>query len=215
MEEQKNPAPEPVQTPKPTPTPKLPQIRTKLSNYGRACLKLMEFDEDEVLLSEIRKHPFGEFLIYFFGMIVAVFLFAIFVIGGSQLSGDTLGNNTSTIRTLSIFAGLVLTILVIVVTAISAYLYRTSVVLVTNEKVVQFLNVSLFNRKISQLSIGDVQDTTVSQVGIFPRLFNYGTLVIETAGEQINYVFTFTPDPFETSKTVVGAHEENLKEFGN
>ena len=103
----------------------------------------------------------------------------------------------------------------LVVTTISAILYVNNVILVTTEKIAQILYFSLFNRKISQLSIGDVQDVSVSQNGIFPHLFNYGTLVIETAGEQQNYTFTFVPKPYQSSQAVVGAHEENLKLYGN
>ncbi|MCA9344118.1 PH domain-containing protein, partial [Candidatus Saccharibacteria bacterium] len=72
-----------------------------------------------------------------------------------------------------------------------------------------------FNRKISQLSIGDVQDVTVTQKGVLAHLFNYGTLVIETAGEQQNYLFTYIPDPYKHSKLIVGAHEKNLVQYGN
>jgi hypothetical protein len=55
----------------------------------------------------------------------------------------------------------------------------------------------------------------VTQDGIFPRIFNYGTVVIETAGEQNNYIFTYTPFPYQVSKDIVGAHERNLQRYGN
>lgn len=98
---------------------------------------------------------------------------------------------------------------------IAAVIYNNSVVFVTSEKIVQVLYISLFNRKISQLGIGDVQDVTVQQVGIFPRIFNYGTLVVETAGEQQNYTFTYTPRPYESAKAIVGAHEKDVAAHGN
>ena len=87
--------------------------------------------------------------------------------------------------------------------------------IVTSEKLAQLLNPSLFNRKISQLSIGDVQDVSVHQNGIFPHIFDYGTVVIETAGEQQNYTFTFAPEPYKCAQAMVNAHEENLKLYGN
>ena len=87
--------------------------------------------------------------------------------------------------------------------------------LVTSDKIAQVLYRTIFDRKISQLSIGDVQDVTVTQRGVLARMFNYGTIVIETAGEQQNYTFTFVPDPYMCGKAIVGAHEENLKQYGN
>lgn len=91
------------------------------------------------------------------------------------------------------FIALVLTL---IGTLIGVFLYRSNVIYVTSEKIAQVLYTSLFNRKISQLSIGDVQDVTVTQKGILAHIFNYGVLVIETAGEQQNYTFTFVPDPY-------------------
>ena len=98
---------------------------------------------------------------------------------------------------------------------ISAILFTNNVIYVTSEKLAQVLYITLFNRKISQLSIGDVQDVTVTQKGILAHMFNFGTLVIETAGEQQNYTFTYIPDPYKHSKLIVGSHERNLVEFGN
>lgn len=101
------------------------------------------------------------------------------------------------------------------VMTIQAILYSNNVIFVTSEKIAQILYINLFNKKISQLSIGDVQDVTVTQKGILAHIFNYGTLVIETAGEQQNYNFTYIPEPYKNSKLIVGAHERNLVQFGN
>lgn len=97
----------------------------------------------------------------------------------------------------------------------AAIFYKSNVVLVTNEKLAQVLYKNLFHRRISKLSIGDVQDVTVIQKGVFAHLFNYGTLIVETAGEQQNYTFAFAPNPYESSKAIVMAHEDNLKRHGN
>lgn len=126
-----------------------------------------------------------------------------------------LGIELGSLRPILIAIGFLLTTFSLIGTAIGAYLYQANVVIVTSEKIAQLLYTTLFDRKISQLSIGDVQDVSVQQKGIFARIFNYGTLVVETAGEQNNYVFTFTPQPYETAKAIVGSHEENLKAFGN
>ena len=191
---------------------------SKLSSVARRLFESIEFDQDEKLISEIRKHPFGLFVVYFTGMVVTASLFIIFIILPSfVLNNDAVSEsvNTSNLNTILAIIGGILTLLSLVVTAIGAYLYQSNVVLVTSEKIAQVLYRSIFDRKISQLSIGDVQDVTVTKKGILANLFNYGTLVIETAGEQQNYTFTFTPDPYENAKKIVGAHEENLKRFGN
>lgn len=190
-----------------------------LSPSARQVFKHIEFDENEKLLYELRKHWFGLFVIYAFGTFVTLLMLGL-AIGGAALSQsetDTsdIGLTGGSIGAILIATGLLLSLLSLVVTAIAAYLYRTNVVLVTSDKLSQLLNQSIFNRKISQLSIGDVQDVTVAQRGIFAHAFHYGTLVIETAGEQQNYTFTYAPNPYEAAKIIVNAHEENLKQYGN
>lgn len=190
---------------------------SNLSGRAKSFFSMIEFDKEERLIWEIRKHPFGLFIVYFTGLVISAFLFMVLVLGPLVYNGNLLGIEIElgAFRPVLIGLGFLLTVLGLVGTAIGAYLYQANVVLVTSEKIAQLLYANLFNRKISQLSIGDVQDVSVQQVGIFARIFNYGTLVIETAGEQNNYVFTFTPLPYETAKAIVGSHEDNLKAFGN
>lgn len=189
----------------------------QLTHHAKQIFKLIEFDENEDLICEIRKHPFGLAIIYFVGTFVTLAMFIVMIILMTISNGDPLeaGIELSGLRPIIILVGVLLIFITVVMTAISAYLYRSDVVLVTSEKISQFLHITIFDRKISQLSIGDVQDVTVTQKGIFARVFNFGTLVIETAGEQQNYTFMYTPDPYNRAKDIVGAHERNLVKYGN
>lgn len=190
---------------------------SNLSTRAKKFFEMIEFDEGEELVWEIRKHPFGLFIIYFTGAAISAIIFSFLVLGAMLFDKNFLGLGIElgALRPIMIGLGFLLTIGGLVGTAIGAYLYQANVVLVTSEKIAQLLYTSLFNRKISQLSIGDVQDVSVQQKGIFARIFNYGTLVVETAGEQNNYTFTYTPQPYETGKAIVNSHEENLKKYGN
>jgi len=185
----------------------------KLSPAARIAFKMIEFDENERLVTEIRKHPVGLLFIYIGGTIITLTLVAIALVTAALMQSESA--DIASIGPAIIAFGIVLAVFSLIITTIEAYLYRSNVILVTTEKISQLVYHSLFNRKISQLSIGDVQDVTVRQEGIIAHIFNYGTLVIETAGEQQNYNFTFVPDPYKASKSIVGSHEENLKQYGN
>ena len=191
----------------------------QLSAPGKKFFDRIEFDQDEKLIKEVTKDPFGLFMIYLSGTLVTILIFSIFVIGGSFFNFEPTavetGIDNSSFQGLMVIIGLFLTAFSVVITAVVAYLYKNSIMLVTSEKVVQQLYISLFNRKISQLSIADVQDVTVRQQGIFAHLFNYGTLTIESAGEQSNYSFTFTPEPYQVAKDLVGSHEADVAKHGN
>lgn len=188
-----------------------------LSSVGRKHLPLIELDEEEQLVYEIRKHPIGLVGLYLIGIFVTCVIVGMVLLTVYYLEGDSteIGIDADLLKTLVVILGMVLSIFSLIVTAISAYLYQSNVVFVTTHKIAQVLYKNIFSRKISQLSIGDVQDVTTTQKGVLDRIFNYGTLVIETAGEQSNYTFTFTPNPYEATKEIVNAHEENLKKYGN
>lgn len=192
------------------------QTESRLSAEGRKFFQFIEFDENEQLVTEIRKHPFGLFIILATGLLlgVSMFFIALFAtaVDFSQIFMFAEANNA---KPLLILVSFILLLGIGIMTYIGAFLYNSNVIFVTNEKIAQIVYLSLFNRKISQLSIGDVQDVTVTQKGILAHFFNYGTLVIETAGEQENYKFTYVPEPYQVSKMIVGAHERNLVEHGN
>lgn len=195
------------------------ETAAKLSGVGKRYFKLIEFDKDEKLICEIRKHPIGLFFIYLTGCSVAVIMGIIFGLIGFTDVMPTLLEGTDvaagTFQAVIAFIGLIFIVGILGIMTIQAILYENNVIFVTSDKIAQVLYINLFNRKISQLSIGDVQDVTVTQKGILAHAFNYGTLVIETAGEQQNYTFTYIPDPYRYSKAIVGTHERNLQQFGN
>ncbi len=192
------------------------QTETRLSTEGRKYFRYIEFDADEELVTEIRKHPVGLAIIILTGGFVMLALAIVGIFASvTDFVGITGAQETSQVGALITIVCILLIIGAAVMTFIAAFLYNSNVIFVTSEKIAQVVYKSLFNRKISQLSIGDVQDTTVTQKGVIAHMFNYGTLVIETAGEQQNYTFTYVPDPYQVSKMIVGSHERNLKDFGN
>ncbi len=195
------------------------QTSERLSKVGKRYFHLIEFDENEELIREIRKHPIGLFFIYLTGGLIGLITVGTFLfLASSATVTDVLvdlGLSVRVSQLVLLITGAVLTLVILAATIINAILYENNVIFVTNEKIAQILYNTIFDRKISQLSIGDVQDVTVSQKGILARIFNYGTLVIETAGEQQNYTFTYIPDPYVHSKEIVGSHERNLTTYGN
>lgn len=188
----------------------------KLSPIGRRYFRLIEFDDQENLALEIRKHFFGFFIILITGAFVILATLAVSIGITVGVKSDSItGNNSSGYAAIVLFIGLLLIVLEVISMLIGLYLYRSNVVFVTDQKIAQVLYLTIFNRKISQLNIGDVQDVTVTQKGLFAHVFDYGTMVIETAGEQQNYTFTYVPEPYQAAKTIIGLHEKNIAKFGN
>lgn len=195
-------------------TPHQKETCERLSPTGRKLFGLIEFDDNEELLLEVRKVPFGLFLILLTGLFFISVIFIVAFLLNSSLSDGLLGTEGG--YGMAIFGGAaVLGGLVGLGLLLAAIVYINDVIFVTSEKLAQVLYRNVITRKVSQLNIGDVQDVTVTQKGIFARIFNYGTLVIETAGEQDNYIFTYIPNPTHVCQSIIGAHEEYVSRYGN
>lgn len=158
---------------------------------GVAPIVLRMLDADEQVIAVIHKHIIGLLLIYLvavgaIGGILAVSVFAFPALFGSFSGSDSLILTAIAILTTGLF---------FFVLAVITYIYNQNEIVLTNKNIMQVLQNGLFSRKVSRLNLSDVQDVTADQSGILPSLFNYGILNIETAGEQKNFVFSYTPDP--------------------
>lgn len=191
------------------------EAHKRLSTLGKKFFDMLEYDENEELIMDVRKHPFGLFVVEVTGFFITLIVAIVPIVLAYNLTTVTIDEGSTGVKSLLILFGLFMGLLALAGTFIAAVLYQNNVIYITNEKLAQIRYLSLFNRKISQLSIGDVQDVSVQQRGLFAHWFNYGTLVVETSGEQQNYTFTYVPAPYQVSRAIVGAHEENLKLYGN
>ena len=162
-------------------------------------------DINETKLCEIAKHPIGIILIYiqaFVGLVIAMGL-AYFLLPSVIEDTDT------AFLYANLFAAFALAFALLVV-VLSAIVYRQNRLIVTDRNITQILQYGLFNRKVSQLNLVNVEDVTSTQNGIIPTMFGYGELKIETAGEQVNFHFTYCPNPGYFAKIILNAREQIL-----
>lgn len=184
----------------------------------QADLRLFEHDEAENIIGEARRHWVGVGFILLGAVVIAFLLLAaqvVFQNNEGQLV-DTIGVDLP--FNLTGLLGILLTgvfLLVAVGAVMAIYVYRHNYLVLTDQKLVVVHSYSVVRRKVSQLSIGDIQDITVNQSTLLSRIFRYGTLLIETSGEQANLRMKFISDPFTVSKAVVESHENNMKLYGN
>jgi membrane protein YdbS with pleckstrin-like domain len=105
-------------------------------------------------------------------------------------------------------AGIVLAMtLVFFILFLATYIYRQSKLIVTDQNLIQILQGGLFSRKISRLSVSNVEDVTAEQHGFLPTIFNYGTLIVETAGEMKNFIFPYCPNPNTYADQILDARQ--------
>jgi uncharacterized membrane protein YdbT with pleckstrin-like domain len=174
--------------------------------------RVEHINETETKVADVRRHPFGLFLTYiqtFVGLGLALVMIFAFLKDGLKTLG--LGAGAGSVVVLFGFISIVLGIVFLL---LATRIYQGNQLIVTNINVTQVLQIGLFNRKVSELSMGNVEDVTAQQHGIFSTIFNYGTLRIETAGEQNNFVFVYCPNPNAYAKTILDAREQFMMTYG-
>jgi uncharacterized membrane protein YdbT with pleckstrin-like domain len=107
-----------------------------------------------------------------------------------------------------LFAAMVFSIaLIFFILFIATYVYRQSKLIVTDQNLIQILQNGLFSRKVSRLSVSNVEDVSADQHGFLQTLFIYGTLTVETEGEMKNFVFPYCPNPNKYADQILDARQ--------
>ncbi len=73
--------------------------------------------------------------------------------------------------------------------------YYLDVWVVTNRRVIDINQRTLFARDTTTLMLEKIQDATVEVRGLLATLFNFGTLIIHTAGDNDDIVIRYAANP--------------------
>lgn len=169
-------------------------------------------DSDEKLLAVIKRHPFGIIKMYvtvIVGLVFAGILLAMILPGIIPRDG-----NEAIYGVIAILAVTIMCLMAFILFVATIIYFRSKIVL-TDKTITQTLQNGLFNRKISQLAVTNIEDVTAQKNGFFPTMFNYGRLMIETAGEQVNFHFDYCPNPDHYAKLILDARQEFINQFDN
>ncbi len=164
--------------------------------------------DGETKVTEIRKHPFGIILLYVqTGIALTIALGLMYAVLPQFITDDN--------RSVLYSAMGIITILSIGVTLLvlflASFVYRQSYLIITNKNVVQVLQKGLFTRQVSELSMANIEDVSSFQRGVFATMFNFGRMVVETAGEQNNFVFSYCPKPNYHCKVLLDARQKYVE----
>lgn len=164
---------------------------------------------DETEVTTIHRHVIGIALFYVqaaVGLAAAVALIYFVLPSVLTTSDENQLYKLGALVILGLFA------LIFLILLVATFVYRQSKLVITNKHLTQILQQGLFGRKISQLSLSNVEDVTSEQHGMLAMIFNYGTLKVETAGEQANFHFNTCPHPNYYAKQILEARERLLSE---
>ncbi len=87
-------------------------------------------------------------------------------------------------------------------------MYTLDVWIVTDKRIIDSTQHGFFNRKVSELSLNRIQDTTVRTLGILPSMFDFGNIEIETAGAKEEFSFRQVPNPAGVKDKIMKAAQD-------
>lgn len=172
--------------------------------------RIEHIDENETEIADIRRHLIGLVIMYAQFIIASALIIGLLAFLLPDFLGDSAGSNMA----IGLLV-LLMTVIGAVFLILATRIYKGNQLIVTDLHVTEVQQLGLFNRKVSELSMANVEDVTSNTDGILPTIFNYGTLTIETAGEQHNFVFKFCPNPGAYAKALQDARSEYLKKYAS
>ncbi len=178
-----------------------PPIKPRLPKRGHYVAPGMDIlEQGEEVATIVRRHPIGIVGFYIEGLIGVLLVSGFAYWMGDILSGE---KNGGIIIASTIIAVAFLVFFLFVAT----YVYRQCRILVTDRSLVQVMQKSLFIRKVSRLSLSNVEDVSAESRGILASIFGYGTLMIQTAGALENFEFSHCPNPSFYADQIIEARQ--------
>lgn len=81
--------------------------------------------------------------------------------------------------------------------------------IVTDERILDIVQIGLFNRKISELHLESIQDISVNTKGLIESYLNFGNIEIQTAGTAQRFMFDKVPNPLEIKDIIMDATKDS------
>lgn len=161
---------------------------------------------DEITLRVYYKH-WMMIMPFIFSMAILAFLSLFGFLYGMAYQAEAekiAGTTLPSVSTISFFVGLIVVGLTIGV----IWIWRRNRVVITNKHIVDVDQLGLFNRKVSTLTLQRIQDVSAHVAGPLQTVFQYGTVIVQTAGERENFSFNYLKDPYQVEQYILDIHQK-------
>ena len=166
----------------------------------------LNLSEGEYVINAVRRHPIGLVLPLVIGVLLITV--ALTVLTGYPAIADALDFTGSLASTAFVALPiLIFCAFVGIGMFVVYYVYVNNKFFLTNESVIQEIQVSLFSRHEQTVSLGNIEDASYTQHGIIQQIFNYGSIRLSTEGDETTYRFTYVASPKQHIATLNNAVE--------
>jgi hypothetical protein len=153
----------------------------------------LNLSSHEYIINAVRRHPIG--LLVPVGLTIFLVALIASIVINYQIITDSLGMIDAPPFGPVVFVGFLLILLFLIGGYIAVWVYMNNRFFLTNESVIQELQLSLFMRKEQTVSLANIEDASFDQHGIIQTLLNYGSIRLSTEGDETTYRFTYVSNP--------------------
>lgn len=83
--------------------------------------------------------------------------------------------------------------------------------IITNDRLLDMEQKSLFYRTISEVDLHQIQDASSEVHGLFPSIFGYGNIILQTAGPTPKFYFKNVANPNQLREQILHLASEDRK----
>ncbi len=87
-------------------------------------------------------------------------------------------------------------------------MHSLDVWIVTDQRVIDSMQLALFRRKVSELHLESIQDISVRTNGIIQSYFNFGNVEVQTGAPEQRFLFREVPRPLEIKDTIMAVAKQ-------
>lgn len=153
----------------------------------------LNLSESEYVIRYLRRHPIG-MLGTVSAAVVVIALVASLLANYSSIM-DSIGIMSAPNFGVVLLLGMLAIILALIGGYIGLWVYMSNQFFLTNESVIQEIQITLFSHREQTVSLSNIEDVSYRQNGIIQMLFNYGTIRLSTEGDETTYRFSYASNP--------------------
>lgn len=154
--------------------------------------------DDETVLLCLHRHWYtllGKFIYFFLGGLLPFVLIALF---GQLIIKYNL-------NALVVFLWSAYYLILWYILGYTVTMYTMDIWVVTTQRIIDSTQNGFFNRTVSEISLGNIQDTSTVVMGAIPTTMNYGDIEVQSAGAQDHFDFKQVPNPQGVKEVITKA----------
>jgi len=162
--------------------------------------KLIHNKDYEKIIAKVRRHgiTYVPTLIFFFVLLLVPF--GLYFLIANIFPTWLTSNIGYTILTLLASIYYLSILLFFFTSFIEFYL---DIHIITNDRMVDIEQITLFARKIAEVDLYQIQDVSSEVKGFFPTIFNYGNVDVQTAGSVPKFSMENVPKPHKLRRILL------------